>query len=555
MNGDDARLREEIDRLHLSLQELRARLEEPEEIIRAIRSGEVDAFVVNAPRGEQIFSLRSADRLYRAMVEQMKEGAVALDASGLIIFCNWHFAHLMRAKRESLVGTSIFSFVPAESLSFFQLLQQQAGEVSSRRELSFRASDGSPVPAFAAMNRMQVEDQEVFCLMLTDLTERRFREELLAESQRKDEFLAMLAHELRNPIAPILNAAQIIRLKAPADPGLQWARDVIERQVGQLSRLVDDLLDVSRISRGKVGLQREPLDLAAAVNRGIETSRPFIDARRHQLAVQLPAEPVPVLADAGRIAQVVANLLNNAAKFTPEGGQIWVTLQTQDRTAQIQVRDNGVGIAAETLPRIFDLFIQADSSPERAQGGLGIGLTLVRRLVQMHGGTVEARSAGPGQGAELVVRLPLAPEGWQPPAPAPVPEPAAEGESRRVLIVDDNEDAGSTLGELLQCRGYQVRTVTTGERALGEALAFAPEVMLIDIGLPEMDGYEVARRLRSIQGQRCPVLVALTGYGQAEDRRRSLEAGFDEHLTKPVAAERLFRVLATVAARRDPAPD
>ncbi len=549
MNGDEARLRQEIDRLHLSLQELRARLEEPEEIIRAIRSGEVDAFVVNASRGEQIFSLRSADLLYRAMVEEMKEGAVALDPSGLIVYCNWHFAHLMRVRREALMGTSVFSFVPPESLPFFQLLQQPAGEASCRQELSLRASDASPVPVFATMNRMQIEDQEVFCLILTDLTERRFREELLIQSQRKDEFLAMLAHELRNPIAPILNAAQTLRLKAPDDPGLQWTRDVIERQVGQLSRLVDDLLDVSRVSGGKVRLQREPLDLAVAVSRGIETARPFIDARGHQLHVQLPAEPMAVMADAGRISQVVANLLNNAAKFTPDGGQIWVTVQSNDRNAEIVVRDTGLGIAADTLPRIFDLFIQADTSLERAQGGLGIGLTLVRSLVQLHGGTVEARSEGPGQGAEFVVRLPLLPDSWQPPIVPASPAQEVADESRRILIVDDNEDAGETLAELLLHLGHQVRTVNNGMQALAEAQTFAPDVMFVDIGLPEMNGHEVARRLRAMPGDRGPVLIALTGYGQEEDRRRSLEAGFREHLIKPVAAERLIALLRSIAGR------
>ena len=545
------RLREENQRLRLTLQQLRGRLEEPEEIIRAIRSGEVDAFVVNATAGEQIYSLRSADLLYRAMVDQMKEGAVALDASGLVLYCNGHFAHLIRGEREALVGTSIFSFVPPESASFFELLRQPSGEAMVRRELSLRASDGSPVPVFATMNRMRVEEQEVFCLIVTDLTERRFREELMAQSQRKDDFLAMLAHELRNPIAPIRTAAQIIHFRAPADPSLQWAREVIERQVNQLTRLVDDLLDISRITRGKIRLEREAVDLGQAVSRSIEMARPLIDARRHRLATELPPRPLRVMADGARVSQVISNLLNNAAKFTPEGGQIWLTVGAEERSAQVLVRDSGIGISAEMLPRIFDLFTQADSTMERAQGGLGIGLTLVRSLVEIQGGSVEARSNGPGQGSEFLVRLPLLPESWQEPPPAPEPpRPEIGGPARRILVLDDNADASESLTVLLQTMGHEVRAVSNGQQALKEAVAFRPDVMFVDIAMPRMNGYEVARRIRKTAELKSVLLVALTGYGQAEDRRRSLAAGFDEHLVKPAPLEQLLGLLE----RRGPAP-
>jgi PAS domain S-box-containing protein len=369
--------------------------------------------------------------------------------------------------------------------------------------------------------------------------------ELRVADQRKDEFLAMLAHELRNPLAPITNAVAVLRLPNLEASRLDWARDVIDRQVRQLSRLVDDLLDVSRITRGTVQLRTEPVELCTIIARAVETSRPPITLRQHKLTVTLPQESVLIEADPLRLAQVFGNLLNNAAKYTEEGGCIRVTVERGPNEALIRVRDTGIGISAEMLPRVFDLFTQADKSLDRSQGGLGIGLTLVQRLVELHGGTVEAHSAGLGQGSEFVVRLPLMGAVRTGSGPAPVSadgeEPSSRG--RRVLIVEDNHDAAETLGLLLESTGQEVHVVHDGTAAVQAARSFRPDVVLLDIGLPGMNGYDVARRLRAERDLGQPLLVALTGYGQEEDRTRAREAGFDLYLVKPVDPDALKALL------------
>ncbi len=361
--------------------------------------------------------------------------------------------------------------------------------------------------------------------------------------RRKDEFLAMLAHELRNPLAPIRNAAQVLKLVGAADGRQRWAREVIERQTQHLTRLVDDLLDVSRITRGKVKLAREPLELATIVHRAVEASRPLIDARRHQLTVALPPEPVRLEGDLTRLVQVVGNLLNNAAKYTDEGGRIHIEAAAENGEAVIRVRDNGMGLPPDLLPHVFDLFTQADRSLDRSQGGLGVGLTLARRLVELHGGRVEARSEGPGQGSEFIVRLPAAASSagaGTAEAGEPVPS-AAQG--LRILVVEDNVDSAEMMSFLLELRGYQVRTAYHGPEALEVARAFHPQVVLCDIGLPGMNGYEVAARLREQPDFQRTTLIALTGYGQEDARRRAQEAGFDHHLVKPVEPDALEALL------------
>jgi PAS domain S-box-containing protein len=375
-----------------------------------------------------------------------------------------------------------------------------------------------------------------FAGLAEDVTDKKEAEEALREAdRRKDEFLAMLAHELRNPLAPIASSVQVLNLLGPRDARLQYARDTIDRQVRHLARLVDDLLDVSRLSTGKVKLRKERVELAAVLARAVETSRPLIDARRHELTVTVPEGPVWVDADATRLAQVVSNLLNNAAKYTEEGGRIALAVGWEGGEAVLRVRDSGVGIPADMLARVFDLFTQVDRGLDRAQGGLGIGLTLVKSLAEMHGGRVSAHSDGPGRGSEFVVRLPLAGcapavaglgrDGPHPAAPKPPP--------RRVLVVDDNVDAAESMALLLRAVGHEVRTAYDGLVALREAEALRPEVVLLDIGLPRLDGYEVARRLRQQEGGQEALVIALTGYGQEEDRRRAAAAGFDVHLVKP----------------------
>ncbi len=364
----------------------------------------------------------------------------------------------------------------------------------------------------------------------------------------------MLAHELRNPLAPIRNAVEILRMLDIPEPNLQWANDVISRQVEQLVRLVDDLLDISRITGGKIQLRMEPVDVAVAVARAVETSRPLIDGRRHELIVTIPPEPVYVRGDLVRLAQVLANLLNNAAKYTEEGGRIALEVARIDDEVVFRVRDNGIGISPEMVSSVFDLFIQVDRSIDRSQGGLGVGLTLVRQLVEMHGGSVQAYSEGPNRGSEFVVRLPAlflpAIDDSEAVRDIPQDEPASP---RRILIIEDYPAVAESLRRMLHLVGHEVRVSRDGPGAMEELAAAHPDIILLDIGLPGMDGYEVARCIRRRPGSESIVLVALTGHGQEEDRRRSAEAGFNHHLTKPVDPAALFSLISSVP-RRDAAP-
>jgi signal transduction histidine kinase/ActR/RegA family two-component response regulator len=374
----------------------------------------------------------------------------------------------------------------------------------------------------------------------------RLLNKLRKSDQRKDEFLAMLGHELRNPLAPIVNAVQLLRLQPCESKLQQQAHTIIERQLGQLIRLVDDLLEVSRISTGRIHLQRQQLDMRAIVERGVETVRLSIEQRRHELEVHLPPSAIWIDGDPARLEQVVVNLLNNAAKYTDEDGHIWLSLQQEGDEAALQVRDSGVGIAPELLPHIFDLFTQSERSLARSQGGLGIGLSLVQRIVEMHGGTVAASSAV-GQGSEFVVRLPvvLTPDP-RPPLP-PNEKAKPTGPSLRVLVVEDNVDTATSLALLLTESGHDVRTAHDGPTALGAALDYRPDVALLDIGLPGIDGFEVAKRMRQQPILQKVVMVAMTGYGKASDRQRSEEAGFDHYLVKPVKFEKVQEILAHVS--------
>ncbi len=378
-----------------------------------------------------------------------------------------------------------------------------------------------------------------------DITERKAAEETLRDAdRRKDEFLATLAHELRNPLAPIRNSLHILRL-AGSDSGVaERVHEMMERQVDQMVRLVDDLMEVSRISRGKIELRRERVELAGIIRNAVETSMPLMDAARHRLAISIPPEPITLDADPIRVAQVIANLLNNAAKYTDDGGQIWLTATRERSFVVVSVRDTGIGIPVEMLPKVFDLFIQIDRDSRRAQGGLGIGLTLVRNLVAMHGGSVEVRSAGRNQGSEFIVRLPLTTD--VPPTPSHRSSKHPGLVSRRILVVDDNRDAADSLGMLLKALGADVYTVHDGTAALSALHEYQPVVILLDIGMPEMDGFEVAKRVRQRSEGKDVVLIALTGWGQEDDRRRTREAGFDHHLVKPVDLSALQAVLAAV---------
>ena len=403
----------------------------------------------------------------------------------------------------------------------------------------------------ATLQRANAELERTNRSLQKEVTERARAERALQEADRnKDEFLAMLAHELRNPLAPILNALQLMRMR-PSERQLQWAQEVIQRQLGYLTRLVDDLLDVSRITRGKITLTREPVAVATLITRAVETIQPLIQERDHQLILQIPSEPLRVNVDPTRLTQALGNVLGNAAKYTDRGGRIELLCSREATDIEIRVRDNGIGIPAELLPRIFDLFTQLDRRSDQSSSGLGIGLALVRRLVEMHGGSITAASAGVGAGSEFVIRLPVFADAGTHVEDGPEPPRRRDGPavSRRILLADDNADALESLATVLRLRGHEVFSAPNGAIALETAVRHMPEVALLDIGMPLLDGYEVARRIRAQDWGKAVTLVALTGWGQESDRRRSQEAGFDTHLVKPLDLDKLAALLAQLPAQ------
>ena len=421
---------------------------------------------------------------------------------------------------------------------------------SSRPAPAYGAADQAMLGELASRAGMALENARLYWSLKREIAKTREAEEKLLEaSRRKDEFLAMLSHELRNPLAPIRNAVELVRRIAPSDPRLIWARDVVDRQVTHMAQLVDELLDVSRITQGKITLRKETIELDAVLKHAVETVKPLIEARGHVLERNLPSSPVWMTADFARLAQVVSNLLNNAAKYTPEGGRIELTASAAEGAATIVVRDDGMGIERELLPRIFDLFSQGERSLDRSLGGLGIGLTVVQRLVELHQGRVEVASEGAGRGAEFKIVLPCISEvGQAQPVRADARRqqsgPSTVSEGRRVLVVDDNIDAAESIAVLLRMEGHEVKTISDPHQAIFSSQVFAPSVVVLDIGLPGMDGYELARRLRQLPDTRQALFIALTGYGQKEDRDQATAAGFEHHFIKPADPLAIHEVIS-----------
>ncbi|MGB9109908.1 MAG: ATP-binding protein [Telluria sp.] len=417
-----------------------------------------------------------------------------------------------------------------------------AGLAAAARESHRRASELN-----AALDVSRRELQSAYQRVESELVSRREAEAKLRDAdRRKDEFLAMLAHELRNPLAPIGMAAKILRLGQTSPERVGQTCEIIDRQIRHMTRLLDDLLDVSRVTRGRVVLTQELIDMGAIVRDAVEQARPLVDARRHHLSLALPAQAAHVYGDSTRLIQIVTNLLNNATKYTPQGGVIELELTQDASTVQVVVRDNGMGIDAALLPHVFDLFVQGDRSSDRAQGGLGVGLALVKSLVERHGGSISAASAGEGAGSEFTIRLPRAHDNV-PTLALPQQGDTADIQALDILIVDDNADAADTLSMYLSTMGHQLRVAYEGHSALGLAAEAAPDVLLLDIGLPDIDGYELAQRVRALPQTAHATLIALTGYGQHADRERSVAAGFNHHLTKPVDVAALLHFLRNVS--------
>jgi PAS domain S-box-containing protein len=520
------------------IKKLQRELEEAQETLRAIRQGEVDALVVEGPHGPQLFTLTTAEQPYRMLVEQMQEGALTLTREGDVLYCNRRFAELVGATTESIVGGAIAPFV-AEADRPLLNAALRAGR--GKYEGHVLTADGRLVPALFSVGTFVADGVESLCLVVTDLVElirtRAARAEAEAASQAKDQFLAMLGHELRNPLGAISSAVTVLG-GAAAPEHDRRAREVIAHQTEHLSRLVADLLDVTRGMLGKIELVRTAIDVAAAVRRCLATLDSTAKLAQHVVTVD--AEPVWIEGDGVRLEQIVTNLLSNSLKFTPRGGAITVSVRREGHEAILRVADEGAGIAPELLPSVFDLFVQGDRNLDRPTGGLGVGLSLVRRLVELHGGRVEAASPGPGKGSVFTVRLPALEDAPQAP-PRPV-EPPARTPRMRILVVEDNADNREMMRILLEGAGHEIHGAGDGVSGVELAVQLQPEVILIDIGLPGIDGYQVAREIRAKLRDRVR-LIALSGYGQPKDKKLAFESGFDDHLLKPVDPARLLSVL------------
>jgi PAS domain S-box-containing protein len=544
----------ENERLRAETESLRQRLEEAEDTVNAIRAGQVDAVVV-AGEQDAVLTLENVNRPYRLLVERMTEGAATLTCEGEILYCNHRFADLLQRPLQSLIGRSICDYVEPQNRPAVEALLREANSGTAQSEVRLRRTGGETTAAYLGVTAVQ-EGVVGTCLLLTDLTEQKRHEQLVAAEslarnllgelqdahRRKDEFLAMLAHELRGPLAPLRNMLDFMK-RASGDAGqLEQAQSTMQRQLDHLVRLVDDLLDISRITRDKIELRREHVDLASIIYQSVEVCRPLAESANHRISINLPDEPIYLHADAVRLTQVFSNLLNNSCKYTEPGGRISLTADRRGGEVTVQVKDSGVGISPEKLRSVFEMFAQVDQTLERSQGGLGIGLTLVKRLVEMHGGSVEAASAGVGQGSEFTVRLPILAElPTAVPPPHMVEPPRITG--RRILIVDDNVDAANSLAMLLKITGNETRTAFDGVSAIKVAESFRPDIILLDIGLPKINGYEVCRRIRGEPWGKDLMLVAMTGWGQEEDRRKTSEVGFDHHMVKPVAYAALVQLL------------
>jgi PAS domain S-box-containing protein len=539
-------------------------------------------------------SLRDSEEVFRLLVEGVTDYAIfMLDPSGRVATWNLGAKRIKGYSAEEIIGQHLSIFYPQEEVARGwpeHELKVAAAEGRFEDEGWRVRKDGSLFWANVIITAVYEHGRlSGFSKVTRDLTERRQTEqelrqgrdllekrveerteeltranaklqreieerrraeqELAAADRRKNEFLATLAHELRNPLAPIRHALQLLHM-AGDHPALQpQALGIIERQIGQMVRLVDDLLDLSRITNNKLQLRKERIELAAVIHSALETTRPLIESAGHEITVLLPPGPVHVDADLTRLAQVFTNLLNNAAKYTEKGGHIWLEVETQDNEAVVSVRDTGIGITAEHLPHLFEMFSQAAPALERSGSGLGIGLALARGVVELHSGSIEAYSEGPGQGSKITVRLPIAATPGQ-------PQPSRDKEETRlspkcqVLIADDNRDSAESLSLLLELTGHDTRTAHDGLEAFQAAEAHHPDVALLDIGMPKMNGYEVARRIREQPWGKSMLLVAITGWGQEDDKQRAQEAGFNYHMTKPVSFADLNNVLAIAQDRK-----
>jgi len=543
----------------------RQRLAEAEAILDAMRRGEVDAIVGSSQlmlvrMREAEAALRESREQFKAIIEQLPVGIGATDSEGRFIIRNSLMRHAVLdfiPSRTADPGTQWLSLdghgqpVPEDQWPGARALRGE--NTSPGMEFVYSEPDGTQSNRLVTAAPFRNSEGRLIGAIVVeqDITARKRAEaELRLADQRKDEFLAVLAHELRNPLAPLRNGLELMRIANGDIAASNEARAMMERQVGHLVRLIDDLLDTSRIASGKLELRKRPMDVVEAVGVALETSRPLLASAQHEVRVRLPDEPLVVEGDPVRLAQVFSNLLNNAARYTGARGHVGIEARVEGHEVMVAVEDDGRGIPEEMLERVFEPFMQVDSGATRMHGGLGLGLALARRLVELHGGSIHAESAGTGRGSRFVVRLPAAPDVLVSSPGSPDSGDRIEG--LRTLVVDDNDDGARSLAMLLETMGHDVRVANDGESALRTATVSHPDLVILDIGMPGMDGYEVARRLRAASASSPMTIIALSGYGQVADRERSREAGIDAHVVKPLDPAALEALIAALRAATSP---
>jgi len=525
---------------------LRQKLAEAQDMIEAIRSGQVDAVVVDVADEPAVLRLVAEEALAQSILDQVADGIIVCDAEGKILRASRSILEVLGEDVVNRNFNEVFSFVaPTKESRLPQTYREIFTEEAVRGREVLIASQGREFPFLMSSGGMRNEQGALVGLVLTftDITERKRAEEILRQSEiRKDEFLATLAHELRNPLAPLKNALTILTFPNAREDIRPQALETMRRQIGQMTKLIDDLIDVSRITRDIVDIQKAPIRLSDVARAAVETVKPLVDERQHSLSISLPHEELIINADPVRITQILANVLNNAAKYSPPGGKISLEVTSTEDRAVISVKDNGLGISAALLPKIFDLFVQADSSIERSHGGLGVGLTIVRRFVQMHGGTIEAHSEGLGRGSEFIITFPLEKiaKAAKEETPALMTAPSR---ALKILVADDNIASAKTVGWMLEALGHRPTIVFNGADALEEGCKIRPDVFLLDIGMPGRNGYDLCQDIRSEETLKDALMIAQTGWGQEKDRVRAKESGFDYHLVKPFDVKTLKQIL------------
>jgi PAS domain S-box-containing protein len=551
-------LRQRLPAQDAESESLRTQLEEAKGVLDAIRDGEIDALHVTGPSGSRVYTLEGAEHPYRVMVESMSEGAATLIADGTLAYANARMTALLGVPLERLLGQRFAEFIAPSERERFAAACAASRRQQHVEQFEVLTAAADSLPALIALSPLSLSPHSpdppaAVCLVATDLTQTQRSTQLSLEISKrkaaeaelrlavaqKDAFLAMLAHELRNPLSPIRHAGELLTRMLGSDPRAQALLAMITRQTDQLTRLVDDLLDVARLAQGRVVLRKEPLEINGLIDQALETVQSVTSEKGHELRIVKPSAPLFVHGDRARLTQSLSNVLHNAAKYTAAGGAITLVVTAAGEQIQVEVRDSGIGIPEYLLPHVFDPFVQSERTLDRAEGGLGIGLSIVKGLIEMHGGTVEAASAGACFGSTFTLRLPRisAPEASQ------SPRRPGTAVKRRVLIVDDNVDAADSLAMLLKMDGHEAATAYSASAALEAVERLRPEIVLLDVGLPQTDGYEIARRLRAnntVPGLR---LIALTGYGRQEDRERARASGFDDHLLKPADMDALKQLL------------